>query len=103
MLEDQQNYSNISIPTENKHNNIYLVNSKVDCIPSLAGITHLICTFICFVCYLTSLQIVNIFFSVPVSDIKAFVTGRDCPHIKDKKEKNRTVSKGEPREITQRC
>ncbi|XP_078337383.1 engulfment and cell motility protein 2-like isoform X3 [Crassostrea virginica] len=28
---------------------------------------------------------------LPVSDIKAFVTGRDCPHIKDKKEKNRTT------------
>lgn len=27
-----------------------------------------------------------------VSDIKAFVTGRDCPHIKDKKEKNRTMT-----------
>lgn len=31
-------------------------------------------------------------FLVPVSDIKSFVTGRDCPHIKDKKEKTRMVS-----------
>lgn len=29
---------------------------------------------------------------LPVSDIKSFVIGRDCPHIKDKKEKNRTMT-----------
>nr|XP_034337999.1 engulfment and cell motility protein 2 isoform X4 [Crassostrea gigas] len=31
---------------------------------------------------------------LPVSDIKSFVTGRDCPHIKDKKEKTRMAPTG---------
>ncbi|XP_061162842.1 engulfment and cell motility protein 1-like isoform X2 [Saccostrea echinata] len=29
---------------------------------------------------------------LPVSDIKSFVTGRDCPHIKDKKDKAKTMT-----------
>lgn len=29
---------------------------------------------------------------LPVSDIKSFVTGRECPHIKDKKDKAKTMT-----------
>jgi hypothetical protein len=29
---------------------------------------------------------------VSVTDIKGFVTGRDCPHVKDKKDKAKAVS-----------
>ncbi|XP_062571542.1 engulfment and cell motility protein 1-like isoform X3 [Saccostrea cucullata] len=31
---------------------------------------------------------------LPVSDIKSFVTGRECPHIKDKKDKAKTAATG---------
>lgn len=39
-----------------------------------------------------SVNVYGSFVSVSVTDIKGFVTGRDCPHVKDKKDKAKTVS-----------